>query len=126
MINIEQEKQMTCGAIMSLKEVGIHIGRKDKECIIKWLKGNNITIHRLVKLVYVYKVDFECAMILPHVKDRQRKDPKGWQAYCQKTIKNEALFELIMLELKIMVNYRPTTKVKRNKSDEELYKQLLS
>ncbi|EIA10646.1 hypothetical protein HJ01_00152 [Flavobacterium frigoris PS1] len=48
------------------------------------------------------------------------------EAYYQKTIKNEVLFELIMFELKIMVDYRPTTKVKRNKSDEELYKQLLS
>jgi hypothetical protein len=119
------EKQMNC-PILSLKEVGLLIGRKDNECIKKWLKGNRITIHRSVKLVYVYKIDYECAMMLPHIKDRQKKDPGGWQSYYQKTIKDEALFELIMLELKVTFNYKPTTKVKRSKSDEELYKQLLS
>ncbi|TDE45873.1 hypothetical protein E0I26_04075 [Flavobacterium rhamnosiphilum] len=122
----KEEKEMNCSAIINLKDIGVHIGRKDKECIKKWLWENKITIHRLAKLTFVYKVDFECAMILPHVKDRQRKDPKGWQAYYQKTIKNEALFELIMLELKVNVQYKPTTKVKRSKSDEELYKQLLT
>lgn len=122
----KEVKEMNYIAIMSLKEVGNRIGRKDKECIIKWLKGNNITIHRLVKLVYVYKIDFECAMILPHVKDYKRQYPKLWEAYYQKTIKDEALFNLIMLKLKVDINFQPTTKVKRSKKDEELFKQLLS
>ena len=126
MANVNLEKQMNCSAIMNLKEVGIRIGRKDIECIKKWLNENSITIHRLGKLTCVYKVDFDCAMMLPHVRDFKRKYPTQWEAYYQKTIKDECLFNLIMLRMEVDINYKPTTKVKRSKSDEELYKQLLS
>jgi hypothetical protein len=126
MANVNLEKQMNCSAIMNLKEVGIRIGRKDIECIKKWLNENSITIHRLGKLTCVYKVDFECAMMLPHVRDFKRKYPKQWEAYYQKTIKDEALFNLIMLRMEVDISYKPTTKVKRSKKDEELYQKLLS
>ncbi len=125
MANVNLEKQMNCSAIMNLKEVGIRIGRKDIECIKKWLNENSITIHRLGKLTCVYKVDFECAMMLPHVRDFKRKYPKQWEAYYQKTIKDEALFNLIMLRMEVDINYKPTTKVKRrSQSDEKLYQKL--
>jgi hypothetical protein len=126
MTDINFEKGMNCSAIMNLKEVGFRIGRKDIECIKKWLNENNITIHRLGKLTCVYNVDFECAMMLPHVKDYKQKYPLQWEAYYQKTIKDEAIFNLIMLKLEVDINYKPTTKVKRSKSDDELYKQLLA
>jgi hypothetical protein len=126
MANVNLEKQMNCSAIMNLKEVGIRIGRKDIECIKKWLNVNSITIHRLGKLSCVYKVDFECAMMLPHVRDFKRKYPKQWEAYYQKTIKDEALFNLIMLRMEVDISYQPTTKVNRSKKDEELYQKLLS
>lgn len=127
MTDIEKDKQVTCGEIMNLKQVGIRIGRKDNECIKKWLKQSNVTIHRVAGLTYVYKVDFECAIILPHVLDRKRRDPDGWETYYQRIIKNEALFELIMTELKVNVTYKkPTTRVQKSKADQELYKKLLS
>ena len=37
MTNINLEKGMNCGTILSLKDVGELIQRKDKECIKKWL-----------------------------------------------------------------------------------------
>lgn len=126
MTNIDNQKQWSCGAIMSIKEVGLQIGRKDKDCIISWLQGNNVTIHRMPKLIFVYKIDFECAIILPQVKDYKKTFPDQWENYYQKTIKNEALFNLIMLKLEVDKNYQPTTKVKRSKKDEELYKKLMS
>lgn len=126
MTNINLEKGMNCGTILSLKAVGELIQRKDTECIKKWLNENSITIHRLGKLTCVYKVDFDCAMMLPHVRDFKRKYPTQWEAYYQKTIKDECLFNLIMLRMEVDISYKPTTKVKRSKSDEELYKQLLS
>ena len=126
MTNINLEKGMNCGTILTLKAVGELIQRKDTECIKKWLHENGITIHRLGKLTFVYKVDFDCAMMLPHVRDFKRKYPTQWEAYYQKTIKDECLFNLIMLRMEVDINYKPTTKVRRSKSDEELYKQLLS
>jgi hypothetical protein len=126
MTNITSEKGMNCHAILTLKDVGELIHRKDIECIKKWLHFNKVTIHRLGKLNCVYKVDFECAMMLPHVRDFKRKYPTQWEAYYQKTIKDEALFNLIMLRMEVDINYKPTTKVKRSKSDEELYQKLLS
>lgn len=126
MTNINLEKGMNCGTILSLKDVGELIQRKDKECIKKWLHENDITIHRLGKLTFVYKVDFECALMLPHIKDFKRKYPTQWEAYYQKTIKDEALFNLIMLRMEVDISYQPTTKVNRSKKDEELYQKLLS
>ncbi len=126
MTNINLEKGMNCGTILTLKAVGELIQRKDTECIKKWLHENGITIHRLGKLTFVYKVDFDCAMMLPHVRDFKRKYPTQWEAYYQMTIKDECLFNLIMLRMEVDINYKPTTKVRRSKSDEELYKQLLS
>jgi hypothetical protein len=65
-------------------------------------------------------------MMLPHVKDFKRKYPLQWEAYYQKTIKDEALFNLIMLSLEVEINYKPTTKVKRrSQGDEKLYQKLL-
>jgi hypothetical protein len=122
----EEEREMNCVAIMDLKEVGELIHRKNKECIKKWLHFNKITIHRLANLTFVYQIDFDCAMMLPHVKDFKRKYPLQWEAYYQKTIKDEALFNLIMLSLEVEINYKPTTKVKRrSQGDEKLYQKLL-
>lgn len=125
MANVNLEKGMNCGAILSLKDVGELIHRKDSECIKKWLRFNKVTIHRLGNLTFVYQIDFECAMMLPHVKDFKRKYPTQWEAYYQKTIKDEALFNLIMLRMEVDINYQPTTKVKRRtQSDEKLYQKL--
>ena len=44
----------------------------------------------------------------------------------KKTIKDEALFNLIMLRMEVDISYQPTTKVNRSKKDEELYQKLLS
>ena len=126
MTNINLEKGMNCTAILTLKDVGELIHRKDTECIKKWLHYNKVTIHRLGNLTYVYLIDFNCAMMLPQIKDFKRKYPTQWVAYYQKTIKDEGLFNLIMLRMEVDINYKPTTKVRRSKSDEELYKQLLS
>lgn len=127
MTNVNLEKQMNCSAIMNLKEVGILISRKDIDCIKKWLNDNSITIHRLGNLTYVYQIDFDCAMMLPHVRDFKRKYPKQWEAYYQKAIKDEALFNLIMLRMEVDFNFQPTTKVKiSSKSDQKLYQKLFT
>jgi hypothetical protein len=63
--------------------------------------------------------------MLPQIKDFKRKYPTQWIAYYQKTIKDEALFNLIMLRIEVDINYQPTTKVKRRtQSDEKLYQKL--
>lgn len=127
MTNVNLEKQMNCSAIMNLKEVGILIGRKDIDCIKKWLNDNSITIHRLGKLTCVYKVDFDCAMMLPQIRDYKKKYPEQWEAYYQKTIKDEALFNLIMLKMEVDINFQPITRVKvRSKSDQKLYQKLFT
>lgn len=126
MDDVNKEGRAVFGEIMNIKEVGLRIGRKDKDSIMKWLQANNITIHRMPRLIFVYKIDFECAMILPQVKDFKRRFPAQWERYYQKIIKDEALFNLIMLKLEVEITYQPTTKVKRSKKDEELYQKLMS
>jgi hypothetical protein len=112
--------------IINLKEVGNRLGRKDNESIKKWLIDNKVTIHRQAKLHYVYEAEFECVLLLPQVKDFQNKYPEKWESYYQKTIKDEAVFNLIMLQLQEDRKYKPTTKVKKSKADQELYNKLIS
>ena len=126
MDGINKEERAVFGGIMNIKQVGLRIGRKDKDSIMKWLQANNITIHRMPRLIFVYQIDFECAIILPQVKDFKRTFPSQWEGYYQKTIKDESLFNLIMLKLEVETTYQPTTKVKRSKKDEELYQKLMS
>lgn len=127
MIEIEKEKQMNCPAILLLKDVGELIHRKDIECIKKWLNTNKITIYRLGKLTFIYKVDFDCAMMLPQVKDFKLKYPTQWESYYRQIIKDDALFKMIMLKLEADISYKPVTKVKRKSdSDEKLYNKLMS
>ncbi|MCF6140517.1 hypothetical protein L1S34_04390 [Flavobacterium sp. K77] len=128
MTDVNLKQGMNCpAAILTLKQVGDLIHRKDIECIKKWLNGNSITIHRLGKLTCVYKVDFDCAMMLPQIKDFKKKYPEHWQSYYQKTIKDEALFNLIMLRMEVDINFQPITRVKvRSKSDQKLYQKLFT
>jgi len=126
MDSLNKEERPVFGEIMNTKEVGFRIGKKDKDSIVKWLQANNVTIHRIPRLIFVYKIDFECAMILPQVKDFKRTFPAQWERYYQKIIKDEALFNLIMLKLEVETTYQPTTKVKRSKKDEEFYQKLLA
>lgn len=127
MININLEKQMNCPTILSLKEVGELIHLKDMESIKRWLRGNNIIIYKLAKLNYVYKVDFECAITLPQVRNFRKEYPMRWESYYRQIIKEDALFNMIMLKLDVEINYQPTTKVKRrSQSDQQLYQKLLS
>lgn len=127
MTNINLEKQMNCPPILSLKEVGELIYLKDTESIKRWLCGNKITIYRLVKLNYVYKVDVECAITLPQVKTFKKEFPLQWEGYYREIIKDNALFNLIMLKLETNISYKPASKVKRKSaSDEKLYNRLIS
>lgn len=126
MEGLNKEERAVFWEIMNIKEVGLLIGRKDKDSIMKWLQANNITIHRIPRLIFVYKIDFECAMILPQVKEFKRTYPAQWEAYYQKTIKDDALFNMIMLKLKVDISHKPLAKVKiRSQSDEELYNRLI-
>ena len=127
MININLEKQMNCPAILSLKEVGELIHLKDMESIKRWLRSNKIIIYKLAKLNYVYKVDFECAITLPQVRNFRKEYPMQWESYYRQIIKEDALLNMIMLKLDVEINYQPTTKVKRrSESDQKLYQRLLS
>jgi hypothetical protein len=122
---IDLDKQMSSPVIMNLKEIGDQIGRKDIECIKKWLNENCITIHRLGKLTCVYRVDFECTMMLPQIKDYKRRYPTQWESYYRQIIKDDALYYMIMLRLEADISHKPLAKVKRrSQSDEKLYNRL--
>lgn len=120
------KNKVSSTTIINLQEVGRRIGRKDIESVKKWLIDKKVTIHRQAKLIYVYEAEFECVILLPQVKDFQNKYPEKWEDYYQKTIKDEVLFNLIMLQLQEDRKYQPTTKVKKSKAGQELYKKLVS
>lgn len=125
MDSIKKEKEMNGLKFLTLKEVGELIYLKDMESIKRWLTDNKITIYKLVKLNYVYSVDVECVITLPHVKSFKKEYPQQWESYYRQIIKDDALYNMIMLKLEVEISNKPLAKVKlRSQSDEKLYNRL--
>lgn len=114
-------------SIMTLEMVGIIIKLKHLGSIKRWLNANDIKIYRVSKVSYVYELDVACAVNIPYVRELKRICSSNWKDLYKQMEKNDTLYNLILYKIDSEINHTPTTKVKRrSKSDEELYKKLIS
>ncbi|RZJ33219.1 MAG: hypothetical protein EOO51_14585 [Flavobacterium sp.] len=110
-----------------MAEVAERINLKDSESAIKWLKANDVTIHKLLRKFIVYQLDLEFAIIKPLVHDLQKRHPKNWKDALENICIDDALFNFILFRLgeprigKGLAKVSPTTK-----EEEELLKSLSS
>ena len=112
---------------MTMKQVGDEINLRGPKAIRKWLVERGITIHKLSSKSYVYKIDFDLQSDKPLVMNLRRTNPQNWKQMYRAITPNDALFNLMMLEMEQEVFHLPTTKVSvRSKNDEKLLRALVA
>jgi hypothetical protein len=112
---------------MTMKQVGDEINLRGPKAIRKWLVERGITIHKLSSKSYVYKIDFDLQSDKPLVMNLRRTNPQNWKEMYRAITPNDALFNLMMLEMEQEVFHLPTTKVSiRSKNDEKLLRALIA
>jgi hypothetical protein len=111
--------------LMTLKQVGAEIQINDLKSIRKWLTKNNITIHKFSSKTFVYKIDFNLHLYKPLVITLRNKNPNNWKEKFKVIANDDALYNLMMLEMEQEVIKKPLTWVTtKNESDEKLLKAL--
>ena len=112
---------------MTMKQVGDEINLRGPKAIRKWLVERGITIHKLSSKSYVYQIDFDLQSDKPLVMNLRRTNPQNWKEMYRAITPNDALFNLMMLEMEQEVFHLPTTKVSvRSKNDEKLLRALVA
>ena len=108
-------------SLMSIQQVGEIVNLKDTKTIVKWLKSNKITTHKITSKTFVYSEEFYLNLYLPYAKSLMLKYPNNWKERLKVSINDEALYKLILIEMEQVVVPTPQTWVKtRNKHDEKL------
>jgi len=111
--------------VMTMSEVGERIKLRDSEAAKKWCVNNYVTVHKLSKKDYVYRIDLEYTLGKPFVSDLQKKHPLNWKYLLKDILGNDALYNLFLANLGESRNDAAFTVVKpTNTKEKELYKKL--
>lgn len=113
--------------IVKISEVSERIKLRDSEATKKWCVANNVTIHKLSKCDYVYRIDLEYTIGKPFVSDLKKKHPEEWKCLLKEILANDALYYLFLANLDEARNDKALTTVKpTNEKEKELYKKLIA
>jgi hypothetical protein len=114
--------------LLTLAEVGVRIKLNDPKSIKNWVRQNGITVHKLASRNYVYDIDLMICIYRPLILDFIGKYPNNWKVMCQKAIRDEDVFEVIMETIESDSNRdKPLKKIKlRTSEDKKLYRELVA
>jgi hypothetical protein len=112
-------------SILTIPEVAIKLKLINSEAAKKWIEKRGIRIHKFSKQNLVYEIEVICEIDKPFVKSLKMKYPLVWKNIYRRLVKDYAVYELLMFQLEGEFDFVPTTKIKRNKSDEKLYNDLM-
>ncbi|MFV5700147.1 hypothetical protein ACM55H_17445 [Flavobacterium sp. ZT3R17] len=112
-------------SILTIPEVATKLKLINSEAAKKWIEKRGIRIHKFSKQNLVYEIEVICEIDKPFVKALKMKYPLVWKNIYRRLVKDYAVYELLMFQLEGEFDYVPTTKIKRNKSDEKLYNDLM-
>lgn len=111
--------------ILSIGEVANRLNLKDTTTATKWLKENEITIHRLPK-ISIYEIDLHCALALPLAKDYKRKHKENWKNVFKYACPDESIYNIVLSKMNIEPeDFIATTSVKTTSDKEKKLKQKL-
>ena len=113
--------------MLTVHEVSAILGVKDVETAMRWLKVKGITIYHELKTKKVFAFDVAVVFDLALAKDLKRKYPTNWKQIYHLIATDDAVRELVMIELcQDEVIKFPSSKLSpRNDAEEELIKKLL-
>ena len=110
--------------LLTIAQVATRLKLKDNASAIKWLKGQDISIHKIPKCV-VYRIEVDCAISKPLLIDLKRKYPSNWGSIFSGICNNVALYKMATSQVGEPISTRPTTKVlPKNNKEKDLLKRL--
>lgn len=110
--------------LLTIAEVATRLKLKDSDSATKWLKKQDISIHKIPKNV-VYKIEVDCALSKPLLVDLKRKYPANWNSIFSGICNNVALYEMVVSQVGEPILMRPRTKVfPKNNKEKDLLKRL--
>lgn len=120
--SINEEKNLR---ILTITEVAERIKAKDSIATKKWLERRGIKIYTDTKTHYVYEIDVAVEIDKPWVINLINKYPENWKEVYRKVVKDNVVYEMVLLSLGEDLSYLPTTKIKSlNDNDKKLFKKL--
>lgn len=119
------QDELTNLSMLTISEVAVKLKLSNSEAVKKWLEKKGIQIYKFSKQNLVYEIEVICEIDKPFVKALKLKYPLKWKNIYRRLVKDYNVYELLILQLEGELDYVPTTKVKRNKSDEKLYNDLM-
>lgn len=120
--SINEDKNLR---ILTITEVAERIKTKDSIATKKWLEKKGIKIYTDTKTHYVYEIDVAVEIDKPWVINLMNKYPENWKEVYKKTVKDNTVYEMVLLSLGEEICSLPSTKIKRlNETDMKLFKKL--
>lgn len=110
--------------IITVQTVATILGVKN-ETASRWLKQNDIPIHKICKKSNVFQIEVDVAIDKLRAKDLMLKYPRNWEERYQQEANDNKVCQLVIQELKGETWIRPSTIVKPiNESDYKILKRL--
>ncbi len=113
---IESQKNLT---ILTINEVASKLKLTDADATKRWLTKNNISIQKIGKQNIVYEIDVDCALDLPYVRILQKKYPFRWEDAYRTVVKDESVFQMVLMEINSTTIRTPLSKVKATNDKEK-------
>ena len=85
--------------MMTIREVAELLGVKDLETAIRWLRQRGITIHQMGR-PKVFAVHIDLAFDTLLARDLQQRYPSSWERIYKLMAKSDAVYQLVVAELK--------------------------
>lgn len=121
----KKQEKVNSLSILTIPEVAAKLKIANQGTAKRWLERNGILIHRFSKHNIVYAIEVICEIDKPFVRSLRLKYPTKWKKIYRNLVKDQDVYDLLVLQLDGEFDFGPTTKVRRNAGDEELYNDLM-
>ncbi|MBF4485596.1 hypothetical protein [Flavobacterium sp. CSZ] len=126
MVEFNSQQESKSLSFLTINEVAIKLKLRDNEVATKWINEKNIPIHKDRKRYLVYEIDIDVEIDKIFVRSLQNKYPSDWKEIYKKVVKDQAVYELVVLSLSgELCSRKNTTKLQlTSEEDNKLFNQL--
>lgn len=104
--------------MLTIREVASLLGVKDSETALRWLRQRGISIHQMGK-PKVFAIHIHLAFDTLLARDLMQRYPGSWERIYKLVAKSDAVYQLVVAELRKEVPFdTPPTQI-RPQTDEE-------
>lgn len=126
-IQIQKTRKKGSLSMILLKDVGRKLMLSNQESIKKWLKDNNVQVHKTGKNNTVFEIDVDCAIDTIKVRQIRAEYPEDWEERYRIISRDQAVYKMVVLNLNNdIIAKKPTTNIElKNDEDMKLLEELM-